>query len=223
MANRKRKPEGPGSPAKAGRILDILEKTHSDARIMLNYENPFQLIIVTILAAQCTDEKVNEVAPNLFAEYPEPADVADAPVKDIEAVIRPLGTFRQKTRSIRECSRAIVEDYDGKVPDDVDQLTKIRGVGRKTANIVVAAAFGGQAIAVDTHVFRVTKRLGLADSRYPDKVERQLCAIIPRERWSRATLLFGAHGRRICTARKPDHEGCPVKKLCDFYRDLQSA
>jgi endonuclease-3 len=223
MAKKTRKAGGPGSPAKAERVLDILEETHPDARIMLNFENPFQLIIVTILAAQCTDEKVNEVAPKLFSRYPQAADIAGAPAKDIEAIIRPTGTFRQKTRSIQACCRAIVEDYDGQVPAEVDELIKIRGVGRKTANIVAATAFGGQAIAVDTHVFRVTRRLGLADSRYPDKVEKQLCAIIPQERWSRATLLFGAHGRRTCAARKPDHEGCPVNKLCDFYRESLSA
>jgi len=220
---KKQKVKAVATPARARKILDVLEKTHPDARIFLNFENPFQLLVVTILAAQCTDEKVNQVAPGLFERYPDPARLAAATSEEVEAIIRPLGTFRRKAQSVQACARAIVEEHGGRVPADVDELTKIRGIGRKTANLVLGAAFGGKAIAVDTHVFRVTNRLGLADSRYPDKVEQQLCRIIPEERRTRATLVLGTHGRRICTARKPACDGCPVSKLCDFYSEARSA
>jgi len=210
--------KSPATPAKAKKVLDALEKAHPNARIFLNYENPFQLLIATILAAQCTDDRVNQVAPRLFERYPAAADIANAKPADIEEIIRSTGTFRQKTQSILACCQALVRDHGGEVPADVDELTKIRGVGRKTANIVLGAAFGQQAIAVDTHVFRVAHRIGLADSRYPDKVEQQLCSVIPRERWTATTLVLGTHGRRICAARKPDCANCPVSRMCDFSK-----
>lgn len=227
MAAKKPKPVRPKAPveppdkaakARARRILDTLEKTHPDARIYLDFGTPFQLLIATILAAQCTDEKVNQVTPTLFQRYPTAARLAAARRSAIEKVIRPTGFFRQKTTSVQECSRVIAEQYGGEVPADLDILTKIAGVGRKTANVVLANAFGQQAIAVDTHVQRVSTRLGMAASEYPDKIERQLCALIPRKRWTRATHLLGTHGRRICTAKKPDHENCPVNRLCSYYR-----
>ncbi len=198
----------------------MLERTHPDARIYLNFESPLQLLVVTILAAQCTDEKVNEIAPVLFKRYPTAAALAAAGQSTIEDIIRPTGFFRQKARSIRGCCRTIVQQHGGEVPADLDKLTKIGGVGRKTANIVLGNAFGQQAIAVDTHVHRVANRIGLAAGRYPDKVEGQLCAVIPRERWTRSTQLLGTHGRRICTARKPDCHNCPVNRLCDFRQDM---
>jgi endonuclease III len=205
---------------RAKRILDILEKAHPDARIYLDFDGPFQLLIATILAAQCTDEKVNQITPELFRRYPDAAALAAADPKDLEELIHATGFFRQKTKSLLACSRALVEEHGGGVPQDVEALTAIQGVGRKTAAVVIGNAFGGQAIAVDTHVRRVSTRLGLAKSSAPEKIERELCAIIPEERWTRATQLIGTHGRRVCTAKDPDHEGCPVNKLCDFYQDM---
>jgi len=215
----KKKGESSALRKRAVRILDILEKAHPDARVYLDFDGPYQLLVATILAAQCTDEKVNEITPELFRRYPTPADLADADRRELEELIHPTGFFRQKAESLLQCGRALVEEHDGKVPGDLEALTSIRGVGRKTAAVVIGNAFGGQAIAVDTHVKRVSTRLGLASGNTPQKVERELCHIIPEERWTRATHLIGTHGRRICTARKPDHEGCPVNKLCDFYQD----
>lgn len=208
------------APRKTRRILDILERTHPDARIYLNFEGPLQLLIATIMAAQCTDEKVNEIAPLLFRRYPTAAKLARARQSTVEKMIRPTGFFRQKAASIRECCRAIAQEYDGEVPANLDELTKIGGVGRKTANVVLANAFGQPAIAVDTHVQRVATRLGMAAGRYPDKIERQLCDIIPRKCWIRATHLLGTHGRRICSAKKPDCESCPLNHLCEFHQDM---
>ncbi len=219
MPAKKGKTRPTATPERAGKILDVLEKTHPDARIYLDYENPLQLLLATILAAQCTDEKVNEVTPELFDRYPTAEAMARARLSTLENILRPTGFFRQKAKSIRECCHTLVAEHDGEVPDSADELTKIRGVGRKTANIVLGNAFGQQAIAVDTHVHRVANRLGLAASRYPDKVEKQMCEIIPEERWTRATLLLGTHGRRICTARKPDCANCPVNSLCDYYKE----
>jgi len=219
MPPRKGNARPTATPERAAEILDVLEKTHPDARIYLDYKNPLQLLVATILAAQCTDEKVNEVTPELFDRYPTAEALARARLSTLEKMLRPTGFFRQKAKSIRECCRALVDEHGGEVPDSADKLTKIRGVGRKTANIVLGNAFGQQAIAVDTHVHRVANRLGLAAGRYPDRVEKQMCEIIPEERWTRATLLLGTHGRRICTAKKPDCQNCPVNSLCDCCKE----
>jgi len=206
-------------------MADRSPKTKSDealaakaARIYLDFETPLQLLVATILAAQCTDERVNQVTPGLFRRYPAAKDLAGADQGDLEEMVRPTGFFRQKARTVREVCRFLVEEHGGEVPANLEALTKTPGVGRKTANVVLAGAFGRQAVAVDTHVKRVAARLGLAVEKLPDRIEAELCAIIPERRWSRATLLLGTHGRRICTARKPDHESCPVRDLCDFYR-----
>ena len=207
-------------PRKAARILDALEKAHPDARVYLDFDGPFQLLIATILSAQCTDDKVNEITPELFRRYPTAAELAAADPGDVEKLVHSTGFFRQKTRSVLECSRVLAEQHGGRVPNDMQALTGIKGVGRKTASVVISNAFGGQAVAVDTHVMRVSVRLGLARARTPEKVEAQLCAVIPEGRWTRATHLLGTHGRRICHAKKPDCEHCPVSKLCDFYQNL---
>lgn len=221
-AGEKQKAVTSATRTRARRILDILEKTHPDARIYLNFETPLQLLIATILAAQCTDEKVNEVAPRLFERYPTAADIAKAEPEDIQKIIRPTGTFRRKTKSVQEACRAIIEEHGGKVPADLDTLTQIRGVGRKTASVLVANAFGQQAIAVDTHVHRVSRRLGIVRGKTQQRIEKELRAAIPQERWTRATHLLGTHGRRICGAKKPDCDNCPVRRLCDFYEQMAS-
>jgi len=221
-AARESKPDAAGR-ARAKRILDLLEKRHPDAHIYLDFKTPFQLLIATVLAAQCTDERVNEVTPVLFGRYPTAADLAAARLPDMEKLVRSTGFFRQKARSVVQCARVITDEFGGEVPANVEALTKIRGIGRKTANVVLSNAFGGQAIAVDTHVQRVSQRIGLATVKEPDKIEKQLCALIPEARWTRATLLLGTHGRRICTAKKPDCPRCPVNSLCNYYAGVLAA
>ncbi len=204
---------------KALDILDRLEEAHPDARIYLDYERPLELLVATILAAQCTDERVNKVTPGLFERWPDAEALADADREELEEEVRSTGFYHRKAESVQKCCRAIVEEHDGEVPQDLDALTDIPGVGRKTANVVLSNAFGRQAIAVDTHVKRVSTRLGLAEGKTTDKIEKELCEVIPEERWTRATLLMGTHGRRICTAKSPDCENCPVNDLCDYYAE----
>jgi endonuclease-3 len=206
----------------ATQVLDKLENEHPDARIYLDYDSPFQLLIATILAAQCTDEKVNEVQEELWDKHSTPEDLAEADTEKLEQLLRPTGFYHRKTESVQKCSRAIVEEHDGQVPDNVDDLSDLPGVGRKTANVVLSNALDQQAIAVDTHVKRVSRRIGLAEEKNPDKIERELGQIIPEQRWTRATHLLGTHGRRICTSRKPDCENCPVSDLCDYYEEQAS-
>jgi endonuclease-3 len=217
---RRKKPEQM-SAGNAVRLLDILEKTHADARIYLDYEMPLQLLVATILAAQCTDAKVNEVTPGLFAKYRTAEDFADAPQAELEKEIKSTGFFRKKAQRVRECCKVLVEQHGGEVPADQDVLTKMEGIGRKTANLILGEAFGIPAIAVDTHVQRVSTRLGMATAKTPEKIEKQLCELIPEDRWTRATQLLGTHGRRICLAKKPDHDACPVREYCAFYAELQ--
>ena len=203
----------------AAEILDILEETHPGAKIYLDYDGPWQLLMATILAAQCTDERVNKVTPDLFARYPAPEALAKADAEEVQELIRSTGFYRRKTKSIQNASAALVEEHDGEVPDNVDELADLPGVGRKTANVVLGQAMGQEAIAVDTHVKRVSNRLGLVDKNNPDKIERQLCELIAEDRWTRATELLTTHGRTICTAKKPDCEECPVSHLCDYYQE----
>ena len=205
-------------PEKAKKVLDTLEEEHPDATIYLDYDNAFQLLIATILAAQCTDERVNKVTPTLFEKYPTPEDLAGGDEEEIQELVRSTGFYRRKTNSIQKVSRGLVEEHDGEVPADAKALAKLSGVGRKTANVVVSNAYDQQAIAVDTHVKRVSRRIGLAGSKNPDKIEKELCEVIPEARWTRATQLIGTHGRRICTSRSPDCENCPVNQWCDYYQ-----
>lgn len=215
----KRKIHPPNAtPRQAAEILDILSQTHPDARIYLDFDGPFQLLIATILSAQCTDERVNSITPELFERYPGPADFVAADAAEIEELVRPTGFFRQKTAGIVECCRCLVEEHGGEVPDDLDALTAMKGVGRKTANVVLLGAFGRQTIPVDTHVKRVSTRLGLTAGAATDKIEAQLCDLIPERRRARAALVLGTHGRRVCTARLADCGNCPINRLCAFYR-----
>jgi endonuclease-3 len=199
-------------------VLDALEKAHPDARIYLDFESPFQLLIATILAAQCRDETINQLTPELFRRCPDPAALAGASEKELQRLIKPSGFFRRKAVAIREVGRALADEYDGEVPDDMDRLAALPGVGRKTAAVVLGNAFGVPAIAVDTHVQRVSLRIGLARKKQPDKIEQELCDVIRRERWIRATQLIGTHGRRICFARKPRCPDCPVSQWCDYFQ-----
>lgn len=202
-------------PAFATRILDILERTHPEATCALHYGNAYELLVATILSAQCTDQRVNLVTPALFRRYPTPTALAGAQPSELEQLIRPTGFFRAKTRSLIGCASALVERHAGELPRGLDAMVKLPGVGRKTASVVLGHVYGiAEGIAVDTHVLRVANRLGLARGDEPAKVERQLMELIPRERWTRTTDLLIFHGRKICDARRPACGVCPLFGLC---------
>jgi endonuclease-3 len=201
--------------ARAARILDILETTHPDARCALDHRNPFELAVATILSAQCTDERVNMVTPILFERFPTAPLLAKAGLPEVEEIIRSTGFFRAKAKSITGFARGLVERHGGDLPRSFEAMVKLPGIGRKTANVVLGHAYGmNEGIAVDTHVLRVTNRLGLVKSDDPIQVEARLMTLIPRERWTRTTDLFIFHGRRICDARRPACGRCPVFELC---------
>jgi endonuclease-3 len=209
--------DAPASPARAKKILAILEATYPDARVTLDYKNPFQLLIATILAAQCTDERVNQVTKHLFKKYRTPHDFANADPAELEEAIRPTGFYRNKAKSIIGCCKMLVGEYGGQVPRTMEQLIRLPGVWRKTANIVLGNAFGlSEGIAVDTHVTRLANRLGLAQSDKQDEIEQQLCRVIPREKWTLITHLLIFHGRTACKAQRPDCPHCPVRHLCPW-------
>jgi endonuclease-3 len=201
--------------ARANKILDMLEEAHPEAKCALDYKSPFELTIATILSAQCTDEQVNLVTPALFRRYPTPAALAGAKSGDVEALIRPTGFFRSKTKSIQGCARGLAESHGGEVPRTMEAMVQLPGVGRKTANVVLGHAYDvAEGVAVDTHVLRVGNRLGIVRGDDPIEVERQLMALVPQTRWTRTTDLLIFHGRKICNARRPLCGQCPVFALC---------
>jgi endonuclease-3 len=203
------------APERAGRILDILEKAHPEARCALSYRNAFELAVATILSAQCTDERVNQVTPRLFERYPDAPTLAAAPLADVEEIIRSTGFFRAKARSITGFARGLVERHGGEVPRTMEALVPLPGIGRKTANVVLGHAFDvNEGIAVDTHVLRVTNRLGLAEGDDPLAVEARLMKLVPRPRWTRTTDLLIFHGRKVCDARRPGCGVCPLFAEC---------
>ncbi len=203
------------SEERVKKILSLLEKAYPDAGLVLHYKNPLELLVATILAAQCTDERVNKVTETLFKKYKAAKDYASAKQDIFEQEIRSTGFYKNKAKNIIACCKEIVERFDGKVPDTMDDLVTLPGVGRKTASVLLGNVFGKQAMAVDTHVFRVSHRLELAKSDDPDKVEQELCKIIPQGKWTRSCLVLGTHGRRTCIARKPLCNVCVVEKLCN--------
>ncbi len=195
-------------------MLAILERHYPEARTALDFGTPLQLLVATILSAQCTDERVNMVTPGLFARYPDAAAFAAAPQAELEQMIRSTGFFRNKARAIRECSADIVSTHGGQVPGTLEELTALHGVGRKTANVVLGNAFGIPGLVVDTHVTRLTRRLGLTRETDPVKIEFALMPIIPRERWTLFSHWLILHGRRVCLARKPRCSVCPLLPHC---------
>ena len=203
------------SEERVKKILSLLEKAYPDAGLVLRYKNPLELLVATILAAQCTDERVNKVTETLFKKYKSAKDYASAEQDVFEQEIRSTGFYKNKAKNIIACSKELVERFDGKVPDNMEDLVSLSGVGRKTASVLLGNVFGKQAMAVDTHVFRVSHRLELVKANDPDKVEQELCKIIPQEKWTRSCLVLGTHGRRTCIARKPLCNVCVVEKLCN--------
>ena len=202
--------------SRAKQILKALERAYPEAKIALDFTTPLELVVATILAAQCTDERVNTVTPALFKKYRSAEAYARTDQATLESEIRPTGFYRAKTRSILGMARALVERHGSQVPRTREALTALPGVGLKTANVVLGNAFGEPAIAVDTHVFRVTQRLGLAKSDNPDAIHDQLTELLPKASWTRACHLIQAHGRRTCTARAPKCPVCPVRALCPW-------
>lgn len=202
--------------ARAVRILRALEKAYPDAGIALRFRTPLELLVATILAAQCTDERVNHVTTSLFRRYRTAGDYAAADPDTFEQEIHATGFYRAKTKAIIGMARALLERHHGEVPSDRGALMKLPGVGLKTANVVLGNAFSQAAIAVDTHVFRISQRLGLARSDDPDRVHDQLTEVLPRRTWTQSCHLLTTHGRRTCTARNPACAVCPVWRLCPW-------
>ncbi len=200
---------------KVDEIISLLKKGYPGVKIALNYSNPFELLIATILSAQCTDTRVNEVTKTLFKKYRTPQDYIKTPQEELEKDIYSTGFYKNKAKSIKKLSEILVNDFDSKVPDNMDDLLTLPGVARKTANVVLSVAFGkNEGIAVDTHVKRVSARLGLTGNTSPDKIEKDLMAIVPKKDWGIFTLLLIHHGRQICTAKKPLCGECFLNKLC---------
>jgi endonuclease-3 len=200
---------------RAPEIIRRLEAAYPDAKVALRFSNPLECLVATILSAQSTDAKVNEVTEQLFRKYRRPEDYLAVPEEELRADIRPTGFFNQKASAIREACRRIVEVYGGRVPDTMEDLLTLRGVARKTANIVLGNAFGRvEGIAVDTHVRRLANRLGFSDEKDPERIERDLMRLVPRDRWFSFTYVLIEHGRAICTARRPRCAACPVEPLC---------
>jgi len=201
--------------ARVKKTIQKLRQTYPDARCALRHENPLQLLISTILSAQCTDARVNLVTPALFKKYRTAADFAAAPQRELEEMIRSTGFFRNKARSIRNCCKNIAEHHGGQVPDTLDELITLDGIGRKTANVVLGVAYGkAEGIVVDTHVARLSRRMGLTRQRTPEKIEQALMKIVPGEDWIDFSHLLIWHGRKCCNAHKPDCIKCEVAGLC---------
>ena len=201
---------------RARSILRRLTKRYPTIHTALDYDDAFRLLVVTVLSAQTTDENVNRVAPVLFERYPRPVDLAEANPEDVEKIVYSTGFFRQKTKSIIRLAQDVEELFGGEVPDDIDELVKLRGVGRKTASVVLAEVWGTPAIAVDTHVRRVTRRLGLTTETDPVKIEKDLMALFPKETWSGLSMRVIQFGREVCDARRPRCEACELFDLCQW-------
>jgi endonuclease-3 len=199
---------------RARAIARGLARAYPDAWCELDYRSPWQLVVATILSAQCTDKMVNRVTPTLFARWRTPDVLAAANPAEVEALIKPTGFFRQKTRAIQAVARAVAVEHHGRVPDTMEALTALPGIGRKTANVVLGTAFGQPAIFVDTHVKRLANRLGLTVESDPDRIERDLQALLPAKEWTCFAHRLIHHGRRICAARKPRCSVCPVARWC---------
>lgn len=196
------------------KILDILDHTYPNAECALHFESIFQLLIAVTLSAQTTDKSVNTVTKNLFEKYPNAAQLSEADVEEVEGIIKRIGMYKTKTKNIIAISRIISKNFDGKVPEEYEELTKLPGVGRKTANVVLSVGFGEQRIAVDTHVFRVANRIGIGSGNDVLSTELSLMENIPRERWTQTHHGLIFHGRNCCNARKPNCEECPISEYC---------
>jgi endonuclease-3 len=200
--------------ARARAISERLASVYPDVECPLTHQNPFELLVAVILSAQCTDAAVNKVTPALFRRYPNPQALSQAPIADIESLIRTLGLFHAKAKSLKHCSQRLVEEFKGEVPSTIEDLTSLAGVGRKTANVIRGHAFEIPGIAVDTHCKRLSNRLALTREQDPSKIERDLSRILPPEQWTAFSHRLIIHGRRVCHARKPECPQCELRSLC---------
>jgi endonuclease III len=200
--------------ARAHAIAARLARSYPELSVPLHHRNTFELLIAVILSAQCTDEAVNRVTPELFRRYPDPATLAQASTADIEQIIRSLGLFRAKAKSLKKCARQLVEEFGGEVPATMEELTRLAGVGRKTANVILGHAFNTPGIIVDTHCKRLSRRLGLTRQQDPTKIERDLSRLLPAKEWTGLSHRLIIHGRRVCYARKPACDKCMLNDLC---------
>ena len=208
------------SPSRMRRILDALQQSIPTVKVELDHRTPWELLVATILSAQCTDQRVNQVTPNLFLRYRQPVDYARARLADIEVLIRSTGFFKNKAKHLVACGEAIMERFHGQVPATMEELTTLPGVGRKTANVILGNAFGKPGIVVDTHVKRVANRLGLTTSDDPERIEQDLQRLIPESGWTIASQRLLLHGRYVCLARKPLCGRCAVSSLCHWKGKL---
>lgn len=200
---------------RAAQVQKLLEQAYPEARCELNFRNPYELLVATILSAQCTDARVNQVTPAFFARFPDAGSLAQASQEEVEALIKPTGFYRNKAKVLLGMAKALVAEHQGQVPARMDALVRLPGVGRKTANVVLGTAFGlATGIVVDTHVARVSRRLGLARSTDPDRIEEELMALFPRESWVGLSHRLILHGRYVCQARKPKCQGCVLAGPC---------
>lgn len=217
MAKKKKSParNDSGRSKRVKAILRTLKKRYPDAECALHHDGPFQLLVATILSAQCTDERVNATTPALFRQYPTAEKLAQAKVSDVEKIVKPLGFFRSKAKNICGMARALVDNHNGEIPRSLDELVALPGVGRKTANVVLGTAFGiPSGVVVDTHVKRISRLLGLTDSRNPDIIERELTEILPKSEWIMYSHRLIHHGRQVCIARRPRCTECPLLPYC---------
>jgi endonuclease III len=198
-------------------MIDKLKTMHGEPRCDLHYSNAVELTVATVLSAQCTDERVNKVTKDLFKKYKTFKDYLDAPAEQLEEDIRSTGFYRNKTKSIKNIARELIERFHGKVPDDIDTFATVKGIGRKSANMIVGLAYGKPAIVVDTHMIRVSQRIGLTKNTGAEKIEIDLRGLVPQSMWTDFSLLMVIHGRYLCKAKKPECERCLLKQQCDYY------
>lgn len=200
-------------------MLEILKKTYPDAKCSLDFSTPFEMLIAVILSAQCTDERVNKTTPSIFKKYNTPQDFANIDIKELENLIHPCGFYKNKAKSIKETSKILIDRFNSQVPQTMEELMSLPGVGRKTANVVMLEAFNNpQGIAVDTHCKRLANRIGLSSKKDPEKIEKDLINLFPKEFYKDANHILIWHGRNLCTARNPKCSECPINNFCKFYK-----
>lgn len=201
------------------KIIEILKDYYPDCKCSLDFTTPFEMMIAVMLSAQCTDERVNKTTPELFAKYNTPDAMARADISDIEKIIHPCGFYKNKAKNIKACSQKLIDDFEGIVPNDIDLLQTLPGVGRKSANVIMLEAFHNPVgIAVDTHAKRISNKVGLSQEEDPIKIERDLLKVVPKKYYYDVNHLLVWHGRKICNARKPNCEKCPINTYCNFYK-----
>ena len=204
------------------KIVNILKQTYPDAKCSLDFSTPFELVIAVMLSAQCTDERVNKTTPSIFSKYNTPQDFANIDINILENLIHPCGFYKNKARNIKLCSQKLISDFNGIVPNNMNDLLSLPGIGRKSANVVLLEAFGiANGIAVDTHCKRIANKIGLSSETDPSKIEQDLLKIFPKDTLKDINHLFIWHGRNICTARKPNCSICPINKYCNFWNNSQ--